>query len=77
MSLHLEFEPHSWYMGWAIKPRQRLCLNKKVWYQWQAVGLNGMTGYIQEAHGYTLKELKQQIKQRTLAERERVARLYR
>lgn len=77
MSLHLNFEPHSWYMGWAIKPRKRLCLNKKVWYAWEAVGVNGMTGYIQDAHAGTLKELKQQIKQRTEAERERIERLYR
>lgn len=44
--------------------------------KWSAYTANGMTGYVEEAHADTLKELKQKIKQRTLAERERVARLY-
>lgn len=61
MSLHLEFEPHSWYKGFAIKPRQRFCLNKKVWYQWEAVGLNGNTGYIVHLHASTLASIKNSI----------------
>lgn len=84
MSLHLEFEPHSWYMGWATKDNRESGhdnsnlerpLEGHAW-KWSAYTDNGMTGYIEETHADTLKQLKQQIKQRTLAERERVARLY-
>lgn len=88
MSLHLEFEPHSWYMGWAIKREQldtgeaigerghSLAGTRKRSSLWSAYTANGMTGYVEETHADTLKQLKQQIKQRTLAERERVAGLY-
>ena len=76
MSLHLNFEPHSHYMGWAIKKTVGH-YNTRTGRDWVAYTANGMTGYIEETHADTLAALKQQIKQRTLAERERVARLYR
>ena len=73
MSLHLEFDPHSWYMGWAIKKSLYIFEGEP---QWSAYTANGMTGFVEELHANTLKELKQKIKQRTQAESERVARLY-
>lgn len=86
MSLHLDFEPHSWYMGWAIRDNRtsghdnsnlERPLEAHEGYRWSAYTANGMTGYVEETHADTLKELKQQIKQRTEAERERIERLYR
>ena len=77
MSLHLEFDPHSWYMGWAIKNNRtsghdqaqlERTMQPSEGYAWSAYTANGMTGYIEEAHADTLKELKQQIKQRTEAQ---------
>lgn len=56
MSLHLEFEPHSWYKQFAI--RRNAYTNS---FKWTAVTLNGNTGYIVEHHSDTLKQLKQQI----------------
>ena len=63
MSLHLEFEPHSWYMGFAIKDNR-----KSEWAQedkedkWEAYTANGNTGYIDTQGGATLAELRQQIR---------------
>lgn len=57
MSMTLEFEPHSWYMGWAVK---------KGAFIWRAYTDNGNDYTIREAYGRTLKELKQNIKVDTL-----------
>lgn len=62
MSLHLEFDPHSWYKGWSIKKNAPKHILE---YPWSAYTTNGMTGYTEEIHANTLRELKQQIKQRT------------
>lgn len=64
MSLYINFEPHSWYRGFAIK--ERATDNKGVAqdmreYTWQAVTDNGNTYRIDEINAYTLKELKQRI----------------
>lgn len=89
MSLHLEFEPHSWYMSFAIKkdedyndpceftynvdskncivhaqrahPSDDVCEGYAP--KWQAFTDNGNFYVIDEVHGGTLKDLKQQIKQ--------------
>lgn len=82
MSLHLNFEPHSWHKGWAIKHNRtqghdNSYLERKMsndeGYAWSAYTANGMTGYIEELHADTLKELKESINTRidTLAERDR------
>lgn len=78
MSMYLEFEPHSWYMGAAI---QKLEVANEITGGvaggiWCGYYLNGMTGYIVDFSSLTLKELKQQIKEYVNKENERVKRLY-
>jgi hypothetical protein len=62
MSLYLEFEPHSYYKGFAIKRNLRYRdgshPNKLFW---QAFTDNGNTYRIDEIKAFTLKELKQLI----------------
>lgn len=86
MSLHLEFEPHSWYMGWAIKDNRKSGHNNSnlerpleatEGHRWSAYTANGMTGYIVERHAVTLKGIKLLIRTYEQAERERQARWYR
>lgn len=60
MSLHLEFEPHSWYMNAAIKDDRTDVTNPVL--RWYGVLLNGMTGYLVEFNAPTLTELKRLIK---------------
>lgn len=74
MSLHLEFEPHSWYMGFAIQDYRAEATG--VDGKWSAVAANGNTYSIDMLEAETLKDLKQQIKQYRLNERERIERLY-
>ena len=74
MSLHLGFEPHSWYMGFAIQKTE--ANNHPYPYIWQAYTDNGNTYTVDDLQAYTLKGLKQQIKQYRLNERERIERLY-
>ncbi len=77
MSMHLDFDPHSWYMGFAIK-RQRLCLNKKVWFTYDAYTENGNTYRIDRIMGSSVEDLKKQIRVYHLTKRngygERIAR---
>lgn len=57
MSMHLEFEPHSWYRGAAIEKTA----HKSGWF-WTAYIEDGMRTYsIIEVTASTLKELKQKI----------------
>ncbi len=65
MSLHLEFEPHSWYMGFAIKKIRHDIFRRHyiTKYTWYGVANNGMTGYIDTLEAETLKDLKKQIKE--------------
>lgn len=63
MSLHLEFEPHSWYKSFAIKHNRH---SGGRWHDapgvaWEAYTDNGMTGYIDTLEAETLRELKQAI----------------
>lgn len=63
MSLHLEFEPHSWYMGFAIKKDNNSNSS------WNAYTADGMSGYIIEKTGFaTLEGLKQEIREYHLEE---------
>lgn len=85
MSLHLEFEPHSWYKDFAIKDNrasghdqsnvERSLLNNEP-YRWSAYTANGMTGYIVERHADSLAHLKRSITEYVNAEKARVERLY-
>lgn len=65
MSLYLEFEPHSWYMGAAIQKLAVPYENQPgiAGNIWNAYYLNGMTGYIVEFSALTFSNLKQQIKE--------------
>lgn len=90
MSLHLEFEPHSWYMGFAIKKNYdhqkwvNATVRTPAGYiapednKWSAYTDNGMTCYIDERHADTLAELKSQIREYHLGKHtlcgERIAR---
>lgn len=64
MSLHLEFEPHSYYKGFAIRkwnldgftPTEKLEFTP-----WTAYTDNGNTYRIDELNANTLQELKQSI----------------
>jgi len=71
MSLTLDFEPHSWYKGFAI---QHMPLNE---YNWYAYTDNGMTGFIDEEHANTLKELKELITRYDDDRKAHIAYLYR
>lgn len=57
MSLHLEFEPHSFYKGFAIKFTEM----GRAYHRWTAYIDNGNTYCVDELEAYTLKELKQLI----------------
>lgn len=60
MSLHLEFEPHSWYKGFAIKKDVHPHFSSMI--DWSAYYEDGMYTYsVIELYGDTLKELKQKI----------------
>lgn len=64
MSLHLEFEPHSWYMGFAIKDnRFKSYGDPKNRDTWEACTDDGNTYQVVELGADTLKDLKQQIKE--------------
>ena len=82
MSMYLEFKPHSWYRGFAIKHnKNNVYMGGGNWYdaagkKWYAVTANGMSGYLVEIESETLKDLKQQIKQYRVNERKRKERLY-
>lgn len=72
MSLYIDFEPHSWYMGFAIKKGIYGDDGEK----YTAYTVNGMTGFLVTLGAMTLKELKQQIKQYRINENKRTERLY-
>ena len=70
MALHLNFEPHSWYKGFAIKKPfyemvdedgYRDDLNGSNHLMWYAYIDNGNTYKIDEIKAKTLKKLKQLI----------------
>lgn len=61
MSLHLEFEPHSWYMGFAIQ-ETGIDKNDITNYSYNAYIDNGNSGHINTVHASNLKELKQRIR---------------
>jgi len=60
MSLHLDFEPHSWYMGFAIKRNKNSQYITD--YPWQAYTDDGNTYQIVKRHAGQLHELKAQIR---------------
>lgn len=63
MSLHLEFEPHSWYKGFAIYDNRDYHIQATVGgalspHKWHAFTDNGNTYRIDELASYSLKDLK-------------------
>lgn len=61
MSLQLEFEPHSWYKGWAIE-KTGCAHNDITNWEWNAYTDDGMYTYaVLELHATTLKQLKNRI----------------
>ena len=57
MSLHLEFEPHSWYMGFGIRqPAKRGD-------RWEAYTADGMRNDIVYKDGHTLAEVQAAIRE--------------
>lgn len=65
MSLHLEFTPHSWYMGFAIKDNRTGPDMPK----WAAYIDDGNTYRVVEREADTLDELKRNIRDYHLAKR--------
>lgn len=77
MSMYLELEPHSWYMGAAIqKDNIGENCNGTLLNIWRGYLENGMNYTIVEFSAKTLKELKQQIKEWHIKENKRIERLY-
>lgn len=70
MSLHLEFEPHSWYMGFAIKKDvvKRLVLYPAI-AEWSAYTDNGNTYQVDRLEASSLIGLKQKIRDYHLRQR--------
>lgn len=61
MSMRLEFEPHSWYKGFAIQDNRELTLETEHGlspYQWIAYTDNGNTYQIDTLKSQTLKDLR-------------------
>lgn len=76
MSLYLEFEPHSWYKGFAIKKTDLIAPEGSMQVYWEAYTDNGNTYRVDSVEAETLKELKQKITEYRLLESQKFARLY-
>lgn len=61
MSMYIEFEPHSWYRGFAIKQETVQPYSGKTIEIWTGYTDNGNTYRIDELYAPTLAELKQSI----------------
>ncbi len=74
MSMYIEFEPHSWYKGFAIeKPEHNDPENYSKYYAYTD---DGMTYRIVEKQADTLKQLKQQITDYRNKQAEKIAEHY-
>lgn len=62
MSMTLNFEPHSYYMGFAIKHNPDVHRLDITQYKWQAFMDDGNTYRIIKLGGVTLSELKHTIR---------------
>lgn len=79
MSLYINFEPHSWYKGFAIKDNRFTGLyedNQKVYADWEAYTDDGNTYRVIKLDADTLTELKNKIREYRKREAERLERLY-
>lgn len=62
MSMHLEFEPHSWHMGFAIKHNPEITDNDITGWPWEAFTDDGNTYRIIELNATTLEGIKRKIR---------------
>lgn len=62
MSMTVNFEPHSWYRGHAIKHNENVHTNDITQYRWESVYYDGVRGRWIEHCAMTIKELKRKIK---------------
>lgn len=69
MSLHLEFEPHAWYMGFAIKDDRATHNDPENYYLWNAYTDNGNTYRVDEVGADTLREVREKIRAYHLRQR--------
>lgn len=85
MSLYLNFEPHSHYMGFAIRDNRteghdqqglERSLDNDEGHRWSGYTDNGNTYRVDELHADTLRELRGQIKQYRAREAARIKELY-
>jgi len=80
MSLHLNFEPHSWYMGFAIRDCRNEAIEdgQEVAGVWNGITDDGNTYRIIDLEATTLDQLREQIRAYHLKQRngygERIAR---
>lgn len=69
MSLSLNFEPHSWYMDFAIqKDQEPYSINETPRTIWRGYTDNGNTYQVDEEAAYSLALLKQRIRAYHLAQ---------
>lgn len=78
MSLHLEFEPHTYYKGFAIYDNRDFHIQAEVGgapspFKWHAFTDNGMTYRIDELASHSLKDLKTLINDYHIRQAERDA----
>lgn len=69
MSMHLEFEPHSWYMGFAIRDNLMGQGHIEGITKWTAYTDDGNTYRIIDLEAGTLERLKSKIRQYHLRKR--------
>jgi len=62
MSLHIEFEPHSWYMGFAIKHNPEIKDNDITGWPWEAYTADGNTYQVVELTANTLEQIRHKIR---------------
>ena len=62
MSMHLDFQPHSWYMGFAIQ-KTGIDKNDITDYPFNAYIANGNTYMVDDVHGATLDKVKTNIRE--------------
>lgn len=79
MSMYLEFEPHSWYMGAAIKKWDGVGYKyhfNASGYKWEAYIEDGNHYTVNILGADTLKDLKDKIKEYYRVKREYTDRIY-
>jgi hypothetical protein len=76
MSLHLDFEPHSWYMHFAIRKVEHGYKYSVLHQRWQAFTDNGNTYRVDELNALTISDLRQKIRDYHKQREQRIKELY-